>query len=502
MKKWIGFLSIITLAICFIPQRSDSQTRLPISENTEACLTCHSQLHPGIVAEWKKSRHATITPAEALKKPTLERRISNEKVPDELSKTVIGCAECHMMNSEKHKDSFDHNGFKAHIVVTPSDCATCHPIERQQYEKNLMSHAHGNLVKNPVYLGLADEVNGIKLFEKMKISSKSPDAETSLDSCLYCHGSEVKVKGKTSRETLMGKMEFPILSGWPNQGVGRINPDGSKGSCTACHARHQFSIEMARKPTTCSECHKGPDVPAYAVYEVSKHGNIHSALGKGWNFDAVPWTVGKDITAPTCATCHVSLIVNEGGEVIAERTHQMGDRIPWRLMGLIYSHPHPKSPDTTVIKNKAGLPLPTELTGEPVSLYLIDSKDQKKRKTAMQKTCLACHSQGWVDGQWVRLENTLKTTNEATLTATKILLTAWEKGAAKGLAQKDSIFNEAIEKKWVEQWLFYANSTRYASAMAGADYGVFANGRWYLNKNIQEMMDWLEFKLQSIPSKK
>jgi hydroxylamine dehydrogenase len=502
MKKWIGFISIIALAICFIPQRSDSQTKLPISENTEACLTCHSQLHPGIVAEWKKSRHANSTPGEALKKQTLERRISNEKFPDEFSKTAVGCAECHMMNSEKHKDSFDHNGFKVHIVVTPSDCATCHSIERQQYEKNLMSQAHGNLVKNPVYLGLADEVNGIKLFETMKISSKAPNAETSLDSCLYCHGSEVKVKGKTSRETLMGKMEFPILSGWPNQGVGRINPDGSKGSCTACHARHQFSIEMARKPATCSECHKGPDVPAYAVYEVSKHGNIYSALGKGWNFNAVPWTIGKDITAPTCATCHVSLTVNEGGEVIAERTHQMGDRIPWRLMGLIYSHPHPKSPDTSLIKNKAGLPLPTELTGEPASLYLIDSKEQKKRKTAMQKTCLACHSQGWVDGQWVRLENTLKTTNEATLTATKILLTAWEKGAAKGLAQKDSIFNEAIEKKWVEQWLFYANSTRYASAMVGADYGVFANGRWYLNKNIQEMIDWLEFKLQSIPSKK
>ena len=76
------------------------------------------------------------------------------------------------------------------------------------------------------------------------------------------------------------------------------------------------------------------------------------------------------------------------------------------------------------------------------------------------------------------------------------------KGAAKGLTQKDSIFNEAIEKKWVEQWLFYANSTRFASAMAGADYGVFANGRWYLNKNIQEMMDWLEFKLQNMPTKK
>jgi hypothetical protein len=78
-----------------------------------------------------------------------------------------------------------------------------------------------------------------------------------------------------------------------------------------------------------------------------------------------------------------------------------------------------------------------------------------------------------------------------TLTATKMMLTAWEKGVAQGLPENDSIFNEALEKKWVEQWLFFANSTRFASAMAGADYGVFANGRWYLSKNIQEMADSL-----------
>ena len=87
-----------------------------------------------------------------------------------------------------------------------------------------------------------------------------------------------------------------------------------------------------------------------------------------------------------------------------------------------------------------------------------------------------------------------------TLTATKILLTAWEKGLAKGLAQKDSPFNEAIEKKWVEQWLFYANSTRYASAMAGADYGVFANGRWHLSKNIQEMNELISWVRKKTPT--
>jgi hypothetical protein len=210
----------------------------------------------------------------------------------------------------------------------------------------------------------------------------------------------------------------------------------------------------------------------------------------------VPWIVGKDFTAPTCAACHVSLITNEDDEIIAKRTHQMNDRLYTRIFGLVYAHAHPKSPDTTIIKNSAGLPLPTELTGEPVGDYLIDKPEQDIRKDAMQNICISCHSIGWVDGHFARFENTVKTTNEMTLAATKILLSAWEKGAAKGPAQGDGIFNEVIEKKWVEQWLFYANSTRFASAMAGADYGAFANGRWYMSKNIQDMIDWLKIWLE------
>jgi hypothetical protein len=361
-----------------------------------------------------------------------------------------------------------------------------------------MSHAYLNLKNNPVYQPLAHSANGIQSFEDMKITLRPPDAQTEAESCYHCHGTVVEPKGKEARETVMGEMVFPVLSGWPNQGVGRLNPDGSMGSCTACHTRHAFSIEMARKPHTCSQCHKGPDVPAYKVYEVSKHGNIYSSIGKAWDFEAVPWIVGRDFTAPTCATCHVSLVITGEGEVVAERSHQMNDRLPWRIMGLIYAHPHPQSPDTTIIKNKGGLPLPTELTGEPVVEYLIDPKEREERRKAMHNICLSCHGYGWVKGHWTRFENTLRTTNEMTLTATKIMLTAWEKGVAKGFAQNDSIFNEAIEKRWVEQWLFFANSTRFASAMAGADYGVFANGRWYMAKNIQEMADWLEFKLKGM----
>ena len=465
-----------------------------VSEDTQTCIECHASLHPGIVADWKKSRHALTTPGEALKRASLERRISVEKVPERLAKNKVGCAECHTLNPEKHKDTFEHNDYRVHSVVTPQDCATCHGIEVAEYGKNLMSHAYGNLMHNPVYQDLVNTVNGTQHFAKGKTTFNSPDPKTNADSCLYCHGTKVEVRGMRTVETDMGEMQIPVLSGWPNQGVGRLNPDGSKGSCAACHTRHQFSIEMARKPYTCAECHKGPDVPAYPVYKVSKHGNIYSALKKEWNFEPVPWRVGKDFTAPTCATCHVSLLINGDGEIVAERSHQMNDRLPWRIFGLIYAHPHPKSPSTSLIKNKAGLSLPTELTGEPVAEFLIDAREQERRLQNLKKVCLSCHGSGWVNGHFSRFENTIKTTNEMTLTATQIVLSAWERGAAKGPAQKDSIFNEAIERKWVEQWLFFANSTRFASAMAGADYGAFANGRWYLSKNIQEMLDLMDCK--------
>jgi len=228
---------------------------------------------------------------------------------------------------------------------------------------------------------------------------------------------------------------------------------------------------------------------------VSKHGNIYSALGKKWDFDEVPWTVGKDFTAPTCAACHVSLIVSEEGDLVAERTHQMNNRLPWRMFGLIYAHPHPKSPDTSVIRNKAGLPLPSELSGEPAAEYLIDSTEQDKRRQTLQQVCLGCHTRQRVDGHWTRFENTIMTTNEMTATATGLVQQAWDGGVAKGLAQNDSIFNEAIEKKWIEQWLFFGNSTRMSSAMLGTDYGVFDNGRWYMAKSIQEIYDWLQIML-------
>jgi len=486
MRTWLMVLAVLLAVHPALAEPPEP------SADTAVCIDCHREVHPGIVGDWERSRHARSRPEEAMQKPELQRRVSASSIPDRLRRSTVGCAECHTMNSEAHPDAFEHNGYTVHVVVSPGDCAACHPDERDQYGENIMSRAYGNLMDNPVYSDLASTINGLPVYdaEANEAGLKPPDPATEAVSCLFCHGTRLRVDEFASRETVHGEMTFPVISGWPNQGVGRVNPDGTLGACSACHARHEFAIETARKPHTCSQCHKGPDVPGYKVYEVSKHGNIYASSKKAWSFDAVPWVPGRDFTAPTCAVCHMSLCAAEDGRVIAERTHRMNDRLAWRLFG-VYAHPHPASPDTSKLENRAGLPLPVELDGRPAPAGLIDEKEQARRNEAMKGVCFACHGRAWVETQFDRLDRTIATTNDSTLAATQILSRAWKQGLASGLDRGDSPFNEAIEKKWSEHWLFYANSTRYAAAMMGGDYGVFDNGRWYMAKNIQEMIDWL-----------
>ena len=107
-------------------------------------------------------------PREGLKKAALERRVSSEKFPQKYASCVVGCAECHTLNAGKHKDSFEHNGFQVHVVVTPEDCAACHGKEVQQYGQNLMAKAYGNLMNNPVYRLLVEDINGPASFKEKR----------------------------------------------------------------------------------------------------------------------------------------------------------------------------------------------------------------------------------------------------------------------------------------------------------------------------------------------
>jgi len=485
----------------FLSQRTLTAAEVRLSEATQACIECHQITHPGIVADWQRSRHAQVAPKAALAVTGLGLKVSSPSVPEDLRDTAVGCAECHTLRPKEHADTFEHNGYDIHIVVSPGDCRTCHTQETDQYARNIMAHAYKILAGNKVYNDLENTILGGIQRKDGQILVQPAHAATKAEACYYCHGTKLRLTGKETRNTEMaGELEFPKIEGWPNQGVGRVNLDGTLGSCAACHTRHQFSIEMARKPYTCKECHVGPDVPVVKVYEASKHGNIFSTHNKDWEFKAVPWTIGKDFTAPTCAACHVSLVVNAEGGVVAQRSHQMNDRLPWRMFGLIYAHPHPLQPDTNLIRNKYGQPLPTDLDGGFASKHLIGKDEMDQRRKTLQAVCLSCHGTAWVDGQWARFENTLRETNAKTLSATRIMKEVWAAGLAAGFEQKASPFDEGIERRWADTWLIYANTIRFSSAMGcGGDYGVFADGRYQLNKAIMDMHDWLELRKQTPP---
>ena len=207
--------------------------------------------------------------------------------------------------------------------------------------------------------------------------------------------------------------------------------------------------------------------------------------------NAVPWIVGKDFKGPTCAICHNSLVVSPSGDVLANRTHDFGSRLWVRLFGLIYSHAQPRSGDTTVIQNKDGLPLPTTFSGIPAAAFLIDKSEQERRQQSMKKVCNGCHNRDWINGHFAKLVNTVQETDAMTLATTTLMMEAWNKG----LADKSNPFDEPLEQRWTRQWLFYANSVRYASAMTGApDYTAFKNGWWEMSNNLVEMKEMIDLK--------
>jgi len=460
--------TICLLWIClFIPGLALGEEVL-ISEATQECIDCHTAFQPGIVADWQKSRHASTTPVKAMQAAELERKVSSKNVPEDLRNTVVGCAECHQLRPEAHKDTFEHNGY-----------------------------AYKNLAGNEVYQKLQRSIIGKPVRTDGKVHFEPESDPTKAEACYYCHGTVLTVAGTETRDTdIAGELDFPVLKGWPNQGVGRVNLDDSLGACTPCHTRHRFSLEMARKPYTCKECHVGPDVPVYKIYSASKHGNLFETHTAEWDFTPVPWTIGKDFTAPTCAGCHISLLVNTEGEVVVERSHQFNDRLPWRLFGLIYAHPYPKDPDTSIIRNAAGQPLPTDMDGSPAKDFLITAEEQRRRSHQFQQVCLNCHGTSWVKGFWERFENTIQETNATTLVATQMMSDIWKAG----LADANNPFDQYPEKIWSDQWLFYANTVRFASAMGGGgDYGVFADGRYQMSQNLIQLEDWMTSAMRKRP---
>ena len=422
-----------------------------IPASSKSCVDCHRQSSPGVIDHWTGSTHAV---------------------------KGVGCVACHQ--AEKGDiDGFDHYGALIATIVTPKDCARCHKTETDEFIAS--HHAKGGNILASLDNFLAETVEGARL----PFNPHSPTPGRDFDvvngmasvnvGCKQCHGSKVALEAtdgslitvdelqpdKDGKPTNLQAVAMvkkndngrPVLhtSSWPNTGIGRINLDGSLGSCSACHSRHDFSPRRARQPENCAKCHLGPDHPQKEIFEESKHGVAYRDLKDHMNLDAHTWVLGKDYTqAPTCATCHMSGHSRNGGKV----THDPGERISWS-----------NRPPVSVVMD-------TDINGkvikeaDPVERQkLIHSTWQDKRQS-MKQVCLHCHTENYVNAFYKQYDDFVVNYNEKFAKPGQKIIAALRE---QGLITKAN-FDEEIEWTWFYLWHHEGRRARHGASMMAPDY--------------------------------
>ena len=190
---------------------------LKMQRNLEAkaqqCIGCHEKVSPGIVADWKNSRH---------------------------SHSGVSCLECHQTDSG-NSWAIDHaeqmgEPFTISTLVSPAICGRCHANEKKEFDHSGHFRSYRQIIPKDSLHALVHRHEGRNHPEL----SGAP-GETG---CMQCHGTELKVD----------ENGYPDPTTWPNLGMGNIYPDGATGNCGACHTRHKFDIAEARKPEACAGC--------------------------------------------------------------------------------------------------------------------------------------------------------------------------------------------------------------------------------------------------------
>jgi hypothetical protein len=422
---------------------------IPVS--SENCVKCHQQASPGIIDHWKGSTHAV---------------------------KGVGCVECHQAQKED-ADAFDHYGALIAVVVTPRDCGRCHQTETREFLAS--HHARAGNILASLDNFLAETVEGARV--PFNPHSPTPGREVdmvngmaSVDTgCKQCHGGKVALEasggglisvddlkpdadGKPTNKEILGKIKKastgrPILaaSTWPNTGIGRLNLDGSLGSCSACHSRHDFSPRRARQPENCGKCHLGPDHPQEEIYEESKHGVAYRDLREHMNLDAKDWILGKDYSqAPTCATCHMSANTRNGAKV----THDPGERISWT-----------NRPPVSLVMDTDGKGEVVKETDPAKRRELIKSTWQEKR-AQMKNVCSHCHTENYVDSFYKQYDDFVINYNEKfAKPGQKIIAVLKEQKLI-----TPTEFDEEIEWTWFYLWHHEGRRARHGASMMAPDY--------------------------------
>ncbi len=409
----------------------------------EECVNCHTKSSAGLAMEWRESAHA---------------------------KAGVNCLDCHKADVAD-PDALKHEGHVIATIVSPKDCGRCHEVELREQQGSVHAEAY-SLIKDRIP-AMVDNLTG-------------PAVQAA--GCDQCHGSRVKVKGDGTLDP----------ETWPNSGIGRINPDGSKGSCSSCHGRHLFSKAQAREPEACARCHSGPDSPDKEIFEASKHGMIYASQRHRMNLDSPQWVAGKDYTAaPTCATCHM------GAAGKLPSTHDVGMRNAWALNSPVSQRQFlVLLEDGGKLELSAGSPVPKrgeeieKLDGTFTKVKSVVTPE--RRREAMTLVCLECHGKPFTQGFMKQFDNLVELFNAKFAEPARAIMDELYRG--------DYLtplpFDEPIEFTYWELWHDEGARARHGASMASPNHawweGMYLVGRNFYGKFLPQVREEAGAEAQAI----
>ncbi len=370
------------------PAVETSQPSSALISATGKCAECHARIQYSVVHEYEMSRHA---------------------------QKGVSCLECHQPAPGQEKK--DHHGFViASVRLTAGNCRSCH---EQIYQQFLHSrHAATSWAAIYGEKGLTPEQVSFSETYQPGGTKRPPHAFTQME------GASAMVSGCEQCHS-----------------IGKPNPDGTIGTCTNCHTRHTSSVAIARLPSTCGQCHMGPDHSQIEIYEESKHGLMFAAQEKLLNLDAEPRQLTtRDMFVPTCATCHMSGINGLG------ITHDPSERLSYYLANAISE----KRPNYVQAQAK------------------------------MKQVCAQCHTQPIYDRVYEQAEKVVQATNQKVSDAKALMDGLRSEGALAGPP-----FSQPIDFTYFDLWHYDGRTSKHGAFMGGADFVQWHGNYPMLRKTVE-----------------
>ena len=385
----LGF-ALIVAAFMINRQRPRVETDQPnaaLVKATGKCAECHLRQQYSVVHEYEMSRHG-------------------EK--------GVTCLDCHQPAT--NQQGKDHNGFVITAQMTSGNCRSCHEgiyheFERSRHAAVSWAAVYGAEGLSPEQVSFAEKYQPGYANRPPHPFVKLEGASAIASGCAQCHS------------------------------IGKPNSDGTIGTCTACHTRHTSSVEIARLPRTCGQCHMGPDHSQIEIYEESRHGVLFEAQRDQLNLKAEPKSLTtRDMFVPTCATCHMSGI--NGLKV----THDPSERLSYYLADAISK----QRPNYQIARDN------------------------------MKQVCSQCHASTLVTRVFDQADKVLVDTNTKVQAAKDIV-----DGLRKDNLISGPPFSQPVDFLYFDLWHYDGRTAKHGAFMGGTDFVQWHGNYPILSKTVE-----------------